>query len=107
MSQLLHILQLKQRVDAVGKLLKYILINFLLQTLGKHMYTVMLEHKTTHQMETCLRLISFTDDVIENEVYISAGQLKRTALNSEDVEPLSKEVLPIEVLVDCDFHIVH
>lgn len=71
------------------------------------MNTVMLEHKTTHQMETCLRLIGFTDDVIENEVYISAGQLKRATLNAEDVEPLGKEVLPIEVLVDCDLHIVH
>jgi|JI10StandDraft_1071094.scaffolds.fasta_scaffold2993218_1 hypothetical protein len=107
MSQLLHIFQLKQRVDTVGKLLKYIIVGFPIQALGKHMDTVMLEHKTTHQMETCLRLIRFTDDVIENEVYISAGQLKGAALNAEDVEPLGKEVLPIKVLVDCDFHVVH
>lgn len=94
-------------MDTVGKLLKYILVDFPIQALWKHMNTVMLEHKTTHQMEACLRLIRFTDDVIENEVYISAGQLKWAALNAEDVEPLGKEVLPIEVLIDCDLHIVH
>ena len=69
-GQLSYIFELEKGVDAIGKLLKHIFIDLPFQTFGEHINAVMLEDQAANLVETGLRLIGFTDDVIEDEVHV-------------------------------------
>lgn len=73
---------------------------------SKNMDTVVLKHQVSQQMVTSLGFIWLANDVVENKIDVSPGNLKVAVVYGQDCKPLAEETFPVEVLINCDFDVV-
>lgn len=66
----------QQRVHTVREFLQYFAVYFPLKATREDAYTGMLKYETPQQLVIGLGLLGLTNDVVENEVYVSMGMLK-------------------------------
>lgn len=88
------------------KLLYDFVIYFRFQTFCKHIYTIMLKNETSQQMIIGIKFLGFTDNIIENEIYISSTDLIKWRIDRKHDEPLCEIRLPLKIWISGDLNIV-
>ena len=93
-------------MHAKGQLLEDFFVCFKLKLSSKNMDAVVLKHQVSQQMVASLGFVWLANDVVEDKIDVSSGNLKVTVAYGKDCKPLAEETFPVEVLVDCDFDVV-
>ena len=67
----------------------------------------MLKYHTPQQLISRLWLFSLTNYIIKNKIYISSCILITNIINIQLIKPLTKIILPIEILVSRDLYVIY